>query len=143
MANRADPRHLLRLRRLEKVRAIAKDAAAREAAEAESTLAQLETLAARTGQLIGSYAARTDATDAGALRLLASFRTNLAGVGEATRADAQRARTFADTKLASLAAAERSRQAVEDRAKSTAEAIDQAASPVAQGARRSLGTGLE
>ena len=47
MANRADPRHLLRLRRLEKVRAIAKDAAAREAAEAESTLAQLDVLAAR------------------------------------------------------------------------------------------------
>ena len=143
MANRADPRQLLRLRRLEKVRAIAKDAAAREAAEAESTLAQLDVLAARTGQLIGSYAARTDAADAGALRLLTSFRTSLAGVGEATRADASRARTFADAKLASLAAAERSRQAVEDRAKSTAEAIDQAASPVAQGARRSLGTGLE
>lgn len=133
----------MRLRRLEKVRDIAKQAAAREAAEAESTLAQLDILAARTGQLIGSYAARTDAADAGALRLLTSFRTNLAGVGEATRTDASRARALADSKLASLAAAERSRQAVEDRAKSAADAIDQAASPVAQGARRSLGTGLE
>jgi hypothetical protein len=133
----------MRLRRLEKVRDIAKQAAAREAAEAESTLAQLDMLAARTGQLIGDYAARVDVGDAGALRLLTSFRSSLAGVGQATRADADRARTLADSKLASLAAAERSRQAVEDRARSAAEAIEQAGSPIAQGARRSLGTGLE
>lgn len=143
MAKAADPRHLLRLRRLEKVRDIAKQAAAREAAEAESTLAQLEALAARTGQLIGDYAGRTDAPDAASLRLLTSFRTSLAGVGEATRADALRAKTFADAKLAHLAAAERSRQAVEDRARSTAEAIAQAATPMAQGARKQLGTALE
>ena len=139
----ADHRHLLRLRRLEKVRDIAKQTAAREAAEAESTLAQLEALAARTGQLIGDYAGRTDAPDAAALRLLTSFRSSLAGVGEATRADALRARGFADAKLAHLAAAERSRQAVEARARSTAEAIAQAATPMAQGARKQLGTALE
>lgn len=139
----ADHRHLLRLRRLEKVRDIAKQTAAREAAEAESTLAQLEALAARTGQLIGDYAGRTDAPDAASLRLLTSFRSSLAGVGEATRADALRARGFADAKLAHLAAAERSRQAVEDRARSTAEAIAQAATPMAQGARKRVGTALE
>ncbi|MFM5908726.1 MAG: hypothetical protein ACKOPO_14250 [Novosphingobium sp.] len=143
MANRADPKRLLRLQRLEKVRDVAKQAAAREAAEAESTLAQLEALAARTGQLLGDYAQRPGVTDAGALQHLTRFRSGLSGVGEATRADALRARQLADAKLALLAEAERSRQAVEDRAKSEAQAIGQRDAHAAQGSRRRVGTALE
>ncbi|PLK27634.1 hypothetical protein C0V78_12625 [Novosphingobium sp. TH158] len=133
----------MRLQRLEKVRAVAKQAAAREAAKAESTLAQLEALATRTGQLLGDYAARIDVADGAALQNLSRFRSGLSGVGEATRADALRARSHADAKLAHLAEAERRRQAVEDRAKSEATALGQRDSHTPQGARRQSGTGLE
>ncbi len=140
---RADPRRLLRLQRLEKVRDVAKQAAAREAAEAESTLAQLEALAARTGQLLGDYAMRAGSTDGAALQNLSRFRQGLTNVSDATRADAEKARRLADAKLSLLAEAERSRQAVEDRAKTEAQALSQRDGHAPQGTRRPLGTGLE
>lgn len=140
---RPEAQRLLRLQRLEKVRAIAKQTAAREAAEAESTLAQLEALAARTGQMEADYAARSDHQDGGALRLLSGFRAGLAGVSAATRADAGKARRFADGKLTRLAEAERQRQAVEDRAKLQAEAIARGLELPALGGRKAIGTALE
>ena len=136
-------RRLARLQRLEKVRDLAKQAAAREAAEAESTLAQLSALAARTGQLVADYAARIDVRDGGQLRQLAAFRSGLTGVSQATTGDALRARGLADAKLAELAAAERRRQAAEDRAKVQADAIVRAAIKPVLSARRASGTGLE
>ena len=51
----ADHRKLLRLQRLERVRAIAKQAAAAEAARAEGTLSQLLALAQRTRGLAADY----------------------------------------------------------------------------------------
>lgn len=140
---RADPKRLLRLQRLEKVRDVAKQAAAREASEAESTLVQLEALAARTGQMLGDYGMRAGSTDGAALQNLSRFRQGLASVGDATRADADKARRLADAKLTLLAEAERSRQAAEDRARNEAAALAQRDVHAPQAARRSLGTGLE
>ena len=54
----ADAARLRRLHRLEKVRAIARQTAAREAAEAEGTLAQLRALAERTAQMAEGYRAK-------------------------------------------------------------------------------------
>jgi hypothetical protein len=140
---RPEHQRLLRLQRLETVRAMAKRTAAREAAEAESTLKQLETLAARTGRMIADYSARTDASNGEQLRQLSSFREGLNGVSRTTQSDAGRARTHADLKLAQLAEAERRRQAVEDRAKSEAQTLAQKNQQPPLGARRGFGTPLE
>jgi hypothetical protein len=138
-----EARRLIRLQRLEKVRAIAKQVAATEAARAESTLAQLEGLAARTGRLVADYAGRLDLADAGALQQLTHFRSGLQSVALSTTADAARARGHADEKHAELAAAERRRQAVEDRAKSEAATLSLKTSDAPLGARRGFGTELD
>lgn len=140
---RADQRRLMRLQRLETVRGIAKLAAARESAEAESTLTQLELLAARTGRLVADYAGRADAATGLQLRQLSLFRESLDGVSRSAKADAGRAKANADLKMARLAEAERSRQAVEDRAKGEAQAIAQRLQDMPLGARRGFGTTLE
>ncbi|MBC2670486.1 hypothetical protein ACFOON_02935 [Novosphingobium piscinae] len=139
----ADRKRLARLQRLEKVRAIAKQTAAAEAAQAEGTLAQLLALADRTGQLESDYAARRDMTDGQALRLMTSFREGLAGVARSTVADAERARGIADTKLLKLSEAERRRQAVEDRARAEAKALASQGEQAPLTARKQLGTELE
>ena len=136
-------RRLARLQRLEKIRAHAKQAAAREAAEAESTLAQLDALASRTGRLLADYSTRSDAMDGAQLRAVAAFRTGLSGVSDAACADAQQARSLADEKHAALAFAERRRQVVEDRATAQTAAIARAGISPLLGARRSIGTALE
>ncbi len=59
----ADERRLNRLRRLERVRAIAKRQLAAETAVAESALAQLRMLTERTSGLANDYSARKDAFD--------------------------------------------------------------------------------
>ncbi len=136
-------RHLLRLQRLEKIRAVAKQSAAREAAEAESTLAQLEALASRTGRLIADYAMRADILSAGELQQLSLFRDGLHGVSQSARADALRARASADDKLTLLAEAERRRQAVEDRADAQSQSLAIKGQSPALAARRGFGTALE
>ena len=138
-----DRRRLVRLQRLEKVRAIAKQTAAAESAQAEGTLAQLQTLADRTGALVADYAARRDMTDGNALRLMVSVREGLAGVSRSTLADAERARGIADTKLRQLSEAERRRQAVEDRATAEAKALASYREAAPLTARKQLGTELE
>ena len=138
-----DRARLARLQRLEKVRAIARQQAAAEAAEAEGTLAQLRALAERTGQMASDYAARRDAADGAALRGLAAFRDGLDGVSRGTRADAERARGLADRKLRELSEAERRRQAAETRASAEARALANAGQQAPLGARRKLGTELE
>lgn len=135
---------LLRLQRLEKVRDISKQNAAREAAAAESTLSQLEMLAARTGQLMADYSARRGASDGAELRQHSAFRAGLQGVSESTNADALRARHLADHKLLALAAAERARQAVEDRAAREVESIARGnREPALAGRQTVIGTPLE
>lgn len=126
-------RRLVRLRRLERLRDIAKRTAAAEAAMAEGALAQLESLAQRTRAMAGSYAVRRQASDGAALRQLLSFTQGLNGISQSTASDAVRARAAADAKLAELAQAERRRAATGSRADEQARRMAKAA----------LGTGLE
>lgn len=139
----AERKRLGRLTRLERVRAIAKQAAATAAADAESTLAQLERLATRTGQMVDDYGTRRDAGDGLALRQLARFVDGLQGIATSTTADARRARGIADARQAELAAAERRRAAVEDRIERQEKAIAGKAQLPPLGTRRGFGTGLE
>jgi hypothetical protein len=139
----AEKARLKRLLRLEKLRAIAKQTLAAEAAQAEGTLAQLEALAARTSSLAAEYGARSEARDGAALQQLGRFSLGLQGISANTAGDAVRARAIADSKMAELAAAERRRAAVEDRADKTARGIANRSVAPILGMRRSIGTGLE
>jgi hypothetical protein len=139
----AEKARLARLKRLEAVRAVAKQTAAAEAAAAEGTLAQLMALAERTGRLAADYAARTAPDDGDALRRLTSFRSGLAGVEQATRADAARAQALAAAKLNELSQAERRRQAAADRAEALRRALAALGATPAAGARKQLGTDLD
>ena len=140
---KAERVRLKRLHRLERIRAIARQAAARDAAEAESTLTQLQSLAERTRRLAGDYAARGGAPDGAALRQIVSFATGLRDIHAKTSDDADRARTHADGKLAALGEAERRRAVVEERAAATARLIGRGRDAPALGTRRGFGTGLE
>jgi hypothetical protein len=134
---------LSRLQRLERFRAIAKQSAAAEAAQAEGALAQLEALAERTRQLAAEYAARVEVRDGAALQQLKSFTRGLQGISANTASDAATARRIADIKMAALSEAERRRAVVEDRAERQARAIARGSQTPALGGRRKFGTGLE
>lgn len=140
---KAERDRLKRLQRLERVRAIAKQAAMVEAAEAESTLAQLHALAERTRLLAADYAGRNEARDGAALRHAGSFARGLHQVYQATAGDAQRARAVADGKMVALGQAERSRAAVEERADRQARHIAKGVETPALGTRKGFGTDLE
>ena len=139
----ADQKRLMRLQRLERVRAMAKQTAATASAEAEGTLAQLEALAARTGRMAADYAERSDATDGMGLHQFSRFAAGLMGISDSTLADAQRARTIADTRQLDLAAAERGRAAVEERALREARDIAARRQTPVLGSRKAIGTDLE
>lgn len=136
-------RRLARLRRLEKVRAIAKQTAISAAAEAEGTLAQLQALALRSGQLAADYAGRSDAGDGLHLQNIGRFALGLQAVSARTLSDAARARTIADVRQQELAQAERRRAAAEERAVQAAGALAARADEPALGKRRSHGTKLD
>ncbi len=119
----AERQKLARLVRLERVRAIARQNAASEAARAESTLVQLRALAARSGDLAAEYNSRVDALNGAELRRLSLFAGGLHSVCRHTSADAARAQAVADLRQGELAGAERRRAAVEDRATATSRAI--------------------
>lgn len=138
----ADRRHLARLNRLERVRAIARQTAANEAAAAESALSQITALAERTRFLAAEYAARAEAHDGYALREAARFAGGLQGIASSTAGDVDRARALADAKLVELGLAERRRAVVETRAGEAARRLARAATPVALGGRREGGAGL-
>lgn len=140
--NQEEHARLLRLRRLEKIRAIAKQSAAREAAEAESTLSQLRMLTDRTGQMAADYGARRSSTDGAALRQLAGFVDGLGVLTRNTQADAQRAEAIADAKLRLLGEAERRRSAVEERARLQERLIARVAETPALGSKKQSGTDL-
>ena len=115
-----DRRKLARLLRLERVRAIAKQGAAADAAAAESTLSRLHDLASRTRDLAGDYGARQNLHTGGDLARLGHFTRGLHTILASTEADVTRARAVADRRMAELARAERARAAVDDRAAHTA-----------------------
>ncbi|HZU64401.1 MAG TPA: hypothetical protein VFF98_12020 [Novosphingobium sp.] len=139
----AEKRKLARLHRLERLRAIAKQAAASEAARAEATLSQLALLAERTGQLAADYAARTDAEDGAALGRIGRFAGSLQGLRAATEADVSRARAIADERQSQLATAERRRAAVEDRAEAQARQLAARRHYAVLAGRRGFGTKLD
>lgn len=140
---KAEQRRLLRLQRLERVRAIARQTAAAEAARAESTLSKLEMLAERTRLLVGDYTARKGARDGAALRNVNEFADGLQTIAARTSGDADAARRLADSKMADLAAAERRRAAVDERIGRQARAIAKGEENSALGTRKALGTKLE
>ncbi|WP_374281580.1 hypothetical protein [Novosphingobium sp.] len=140
---RAEQARLRRLQRLERVRAIAKQSAAVEAAQAEGTLAQLEALAERTRALTDDYRRRSRFADGLELRQTGHFVAGLQAITRSTTDDARRAKALADRKQQELAQAERSRAAVEDRALAQEKAIAARAAPPVLGARKAIGTGLE
>lgn len=110
-----DKRRIDRLRRLERLRAIAKQQAAGESAQAERVLAQLNELTARTRGLAEEYAARGDAIDGYMLTQSSRFAAGLCKIMHSTNQEAGTAQAHADRKKADLVSAERRRAAVEDR----------------------------
>ncbi|HKX77840.1 MAG TPA: hypothetical protein VJM34_04895 [Novosphingobium sp.] len=138
-----DKLRLKRLHRLERMRAIAKQTAAAEAAAAESTLAKLTGLSEHTRRLTLEYSARREASDGGDLHALLGFLGGLTDLDRTTSSDTRRARSIADAKLLELAGAERRRAAVEDRAKRELQTLARAENLPAAGARRKVGTNLD
>ncbi|SFF76135.1 hypothetical protein SAMN05518801_101316 [Novosphingobium sp. CF614] len=136
-------KRLARLHRLEKIRDIAKQTAAAEAARAESTLSQLRTLSDRTRRLASDYANRREAADGAALHQLGSFVSGLQALSRTTDGDALRAQSIADAKQQQLAEAERRRAAIEERAALQARLIAKAAHQPILSGRKTSGTGLE
>jgi paraquat-inducible protein B len=140
---KAERARLGRFQRLERVRAIAKQTAAAEAAQAEGTLAQLEALAERTRQMAAEYACRVSVPDAASLQRNANFARGLHGISTNTASDAATARRIADVKLQALNQAERRRAVVEERAERQARVITRGAESPVLGARRKFGTELD
>lgn len=105
----ADRERLERLRRIERVRAIAKQMAANEAAEAEGTLGQLMALRDRTHSITLGYDPMDRCADAGALQRMGSFLGGVNRINAQTEQEIVAARQQADAKQAQLAAAERRR----------------------------------
>ena len=136
-------RRLRRLQRLEQVRSIAKQAAAHDAAQAETTLQQLRGLAERTRALAHGYDALNSLGDGLALAQLNRFVAGLSGISVSTERDALHAQALADRKQHELALAERARAAAEERAAASALALAQRLAEPVLGARRAVGTGLE
>jgi hypothetical protein len=120
---KAERARLGRLKRLEKLRAIARHNALAEAGRAEARLAQLRQLGDRTVALISTYAARSDAACGADLASQRVYLDELQRLGQRNSADIARARAEADARAAQAAQAERSRAAVEDRATATAQRI--------------------
>lgn len=139
----ADRARLVRLRRLEKIRAIAKQTAMAEAAAAESTLGQLLRLSERTRNLAGEYGNRRNAAHGGDLLQQRHFISGLTALSRTTENDARRAQSIADAKLQQLAQAERRRAAIEERAQLQARMLAKSAQSPVLGARKGSGTDLE
>jgi hypothetical protein len=134
---KAERARLARLKRLEKLRAIARQNALAEAGRAEARLAHLCQLGERTATLRAAYGARTDATSGADLASQRLYLGELEKMASRNQADIAAARAHADALAAQAAAAERSRAAVEERASATQQQIARhlAAAAVPLGAR--------
>ena len=106
---------LKRLRRLERLRGLARQNALAEAAKAEATLAQVTSLQTRTEALIKAYRLRRSAEDGAELQQTQHFVAGLTRIAAATADDLVHARTAADARAAEAAEAERRRAAVDER----------------------------
>lgn len=134
---------LKRLQRLERIRAIAKREAATRVAEAEATFAQLDNLASRSRSLAASYTGGKSTQDGADLQGFTAFAAGMEAVALATAQDARRAYMAADARMAELTMAERRRDSVEQRAKSTMRDMARHNEPGFHGARPRTGTLLE
>ena len=141
----ADRNKLKRLRRLERLRGIARQTALAEAARAEATLAQVSNLEARTAALIDAYRLRRNARDGSELSQTQQFIAGLTRIADQTAADLVRAREAADSRAAEAAEAERRRAAVDDRIEAARQRIARKAAENAHPSAPSgpLGTPLE
>ena len=141
----ADRQKLKRLRRLERLRGIARQSALAEAARAEATLAQVSNLEARTAALIEAYRLRRDARDGAELRQAKQFVSGLNRIADRAAADLARARAAADARAAEAAEAERRRAAVDERIEAARQRIARKMADNAVPATSSgpLGTPLE
>ncbi|MCJ2178259.1 hypothetical protein [Novosphingobium album (ex Hu et al. 2023)] len=138
-----EKQRLARLKRLEKIRAIAKQTAAAEAAQAESTFTQLRALSERTRRMASDYASRREAVDGAALHQLGRFVVGLQALSRTTDGDALRAQSIADAKQRELAEAERRRAAIEERAELQARLIAKASEQPVLTSRKGSGTDLD
>ena len=101
-------RHALqRLRRLERVREVAKQTAVMESAEAEGTLGQLVALRDRTRAIAASYRPPVAETDGGDLRRMRAFVEGVGRLTGKTEQDITAAQSRADALRGDLAAAQR------------------------------------
>ncbi|WP_298193360.1 hypothetical protein [Novosphingobium sp.] len=141
----ADRTKLKRLRRLERLRGIARQTALVEAARAEATLAQVSNLEARTAALIEAYRLRRNARDGSELRQTQHFVAGLTRIADQTASDLVRAREAADARAAEAAEAERRRAAVDERIEAARQRLARKSAENAQPAAPSspLGTPLE
>ena len=98
---KAERARLARLKRLEKLRAIARQDALAEAGRAEARLAQLTQLGERTASLVGAYGARTDAASGADLASQRLYLGELVKMASRNQADIAAARDHA--RLARLA----------------------------------------
>jgi hypothetical protein len=123
----SDRLRLNRLRRIERVRAVAKEMKLAEAAQAESTLTQLRALAERTRAMAASYSQRADPGDALQLSSILTFSHSLHSISDKVAADMVAAKAFADRLGADVTAAERRRATAEDRANQQQAAMNRSA----------------
>lgn len=111
----AERDRVARLRRIERVRAISKQIAANEAAEAEGTLGQLMALRDRTRDITASYNPKSSCDDAGDLQRMGHFIGGVSLITQQAETDITVAQTTADAKQALLRTAERRRSLVSER----------------------------
>ena len=140
---RAEKHRLDRLRRLERLRAIAKRQLAAETAEAEGVLAQLRSLTERTRLMAKDYASREDAPDGYALIQSSRFAAGLCNIINSSGIEADSAQSRADRKMAELAVAERRRAVVEQRLDFEQKSIAKRKEIRWGEARRKFGTDIE
>lgn len=138
-----EERRIARLRRLERLRAIAKRQLAAETAEAEGVLAQLRSLTERTRRMAEDYSSREDAPDGYALIQSCRFAAGLCNIINSSDVEAGNAQSRADHKMAELAVAERRRAAVEHRLDLEQKLIAKRKEVRWGEARRKVGTEIE
>jgi hypothetical protein len=139
---RPDQARAARLRRLERVRMVARQTAAIETAAAEAAFVQLDRLAERSRGMSADCPGSA-ATSGYDLAQSSRFAAGLQELAASTASEAARARGLADEKQQDLAKAERRRAAAAEQAGAAERRLAaRLAVPVLSG-RRAVGTGLE
>lgn len=125
------------------MRAIARQTAAREAAEAESALTQLRSLVSRTGSLADNFADLAKLDDGHRLGAALGFRAGLITIRAQALTDQTRAQLAADAMQRALAEADQRQTLVQDRAAELARTLARPGDFAPSSASRRTGTELE